>query len=156
MATDEVHKRHREVAFVFRKKLERVKKNHCELNDLKDWQESFPPAKIRFGFRESSNKRQITVDHNVNERVEKTKEGRVTARQKLYAPPDRSWHNAVMCDVISVDKIKSFAENENESLEEVCELADEIPPRKDRHLKIKIQLKCTGKSKFLFYWKSRW
>lgn len=54
--------------------------------------------------------------------------------QKFHAPPNTDRHDAVMRDVIKIHKVEALAENEDECLEEVGELAEIIPPTASRDL----------------------
>lgn len=68
--------------------------------------------------------------------VEHSEECSVTTRSELNAPPTNGWHNAVVNDVQIGDLIKLFAQNEENSVEELGELAEIVPPThvSDNHL----------------------
>lgn len=73
MSANKVYESHREVTVVLDDQLERVDQDHCELHNLKDWQESFPPFQVLLGFGNCRHKHEITIDHNVNKLEEKNR-----------------------------------------------------------------------------------
>lgn len=88
MTSNEVHKRYWIVTFIAPNQLKRMKKNQRKLSDLEERIESFPPEKVAFSFRKGCRQYEISVDDDVNCRVDEPKErGVTTCKNELKVLP---------------------------------------------------------------------
>lgn len=62
----------------------------------------------------------------------------MTAWGELDAPPYAEWHDSMMDDMEGRHLIVSLSHNEEERVEELCELAEVVPPTTFSHLMKKV------------------
>ena len=75
----------------------------------------------------------IEVHDDVDEGVEQSEEGRVTAGAEADADPDAERHDAVVDDVQQRNVLVFLAQDEEERVEELGELGEVVPPGGVRH-----------------------
>jgi hypothetical protein len=139
-----------------------VDENSNKLSHLQDC-DVFLPPQVFMHYWSHRGEHVVGVHHDVDARVEETEECRVATGHELDAPPDcdddeivnqlclqleltAEWHDAMVDHVKGRHLIISFAHHEEYCVEELCELAEEVPPATSCHLHNR---KCLKVQKFV-------
>jgi len=115
-----------EVAFD-EEELDRVQENENELDHLHGGQILLPPE-VLLVLRSHSGHKVVAVHDHMDEGIEQAEEGTVTSWGELDSPPASGWHDGVVDDVQVGDLIVLLAQYEEDGVQELSDLAEEVPP----------------------------
>ena len=107
--------------------LRRVHGHHNELNHLEQGQMLLPPQVLLEPWAERC-QQVVRVHDDVDEGVKRAEERSVTTGNEFHPPPNSGWHDSVVDDVQGGDLIVLFAQHEEESVHELGELGEVVPP----------------------------
>lgn len=91
-------------------------------------EKSFPPPKINFELRKSTNYTQVAESKDVNSAINDCEDKRMPCRRKLHNKIDADWESYVMVKKIIRDAVVTLSQKKNEDFREKRKVINEIKP----------------------------